>query len=173
MVGRFAWGERNDNGGRLMGFARGRGLVVGNSLFRHKGTHVKTWRAPGKVRGATAQLDYVLVPWRWRSAMRDARAWWGVDVGSDHAVVVARMRLRLKVGKTGGRCRKGVSVDASGLRKGVGLPEFVMEVRGRFGGRPGDDGESIEGLWKFGKGALMGAAEAVLPKWVIRAEVWS
>ena len=61
-------------------------------MFRHKGAHAKTWRSPGKERGDTAQLDYVLVPERWRSAMRDAREWWGVDVGSDHALFEARMR---------------------------------------------------------------------------------
>ena len=85
--------------------------------------------------------------------MRDARAWWGVDVESDHAVVVARVRLRFCVGKRRVvRCalrldklRDGTLVDTFRF----GLQELDSALR--------EGGLTAEKMWEQGKRVLLEA----------------
>ena len=57
------------------------------------------WRSPdGQYRN---QIDYVLCGQRWRSSIQSAKTSLGADCGSDHELLIAKFRLKLKkVGKT-------------------------------------------------------------------------
>ena len=47
------------------------------------------------------QVDYILSSQRWRSSMQSAKTRPGADCGSDHELLIAKFRLKLKkVGKT-------------------------------------------------------------------------
>ena len=47
------------------------------------------------------QVDYILCSQRWRSSIQSAKTRPGVDYGSDHELLIAKFRLKLKkVGKT-------------------------------------------------------------------------
>ena len=47
------------------------------------------------------QIDYILCSQRWRSSIQSAKTWPGADCGSDHELLIAKFRLKLKkVGKT-------------------------------------------------------------------------
>ena len=47
------------------------------------------------------QIDYVLCSQRWRSSIKSAKTRPGADCGSDHELLIAKFRLKLKkVGKT-------------------------------------------------------------------------
>ena len=47
------------------------------------------------------QIDYILCSQRWRSSIQSAKARSGADCGSDHELLIAKFRLKLKkVGKT-------------------------------------------------------------------------
>ena len=47
------------------------------------------------------QMDYILYCWRWRSSIQWAKTRVGADCGSDHELLIAKFRLKLKkVGKT-------------------------------------------------------------------------
>ena len=58
-----------------------------------------TWTSPdGQHRG---QIDYILCSQRWRSAIQTVKIRPGADCGSDHELLIAKFRLKLKeVGKT-------------------------------------------------------------------------
>ena len=46
-------------------------------------------------------IDYILCSQRWRSCIQSAKTRLGADCGSDHEVLIAKFRLKLKkVGKT-------------------------------------------------------------------------
>ena len=46
-------------------------------------------------------IDYILCSQRWRSSTQSAKTRLGVDCGSDHELLIAKFRLKLKeVGKT-------------------------------------------------------------------------
>ena len=57
------------------------------------------WTSPdGKFRN---QIDYILCSQRWRSSIQSAKIRPGADCGSDHELLIAKFRLKLKkVGKT-------------------------------------------------------------------------
>ena len=47
------------------------------------------------------QIDYILFSQRWRSSIQSAKTRLGADCGSDHELLIAKLRLKLKkVGKT-------------------------------------------------------------------------
>ena len=47
------------------------------------------------------QIDYILCSQRWRSSIQSAKTRLGADCGSDHELLTAKLRLKLKkVGKT-------------------------------------------------------------------------
>ena len=58
-----------------------------------------TWTSPdGQHQN---QIDYILCSQRWRSSIQSAKTRLGADCGSDHELLIAKFRLKLKkVGKT-------------------------------------------------------------------------
>ena len=73
-------------------------MVIANTLFQqHK--RLYTWTSPdGQHRN---QIDYILFSQRWRSSIQSAKTRLGTDCGSDHELLIAKFRLKLKKeGKT-------------------------------------------------------------------------
>ena len=60
---------------------------------------VRAWTSPdGEHRN---QIDYILCSQRWRSSIQSAKTRQGADCGSDHELLIAKFRLKLKkAGKT-------------------------------------------------------------------------
>ena len=58
-----------------------------------------TWTSPdGQYQN---QIDCILCSWRWRSSIQSAKIRPGADCGSDHQLLIAKFKLKLKkVGKT-------------------------------------------------------------------------
>uniref|UniRef100_A0A915LAN4 Uncharacterized protein n=1 Tax=Romanomermis culicivorax TaxID=13658 RepID=A0A915LAN4_ROMCU len=62
--------------------------------FQHKRIHKKTWQS---LEGCTFnEIDFICISQKWRSSLRDARAYGKVDVGSDHYLVRGEMKLKLR-----------------------------------------------------------------------------
>ena len=70
-----------------------------NTLFQQHKRRLYTWTSPdGQHRN---QIDYILCSERWRRSIQSAKTRPGADCGSDHELLIAKLRLRLKkVGKT-------------------------------------------------------------------------
>ena len=87
-------GEINDNGERLRNWCNTNRLRIGSSLFSHKDVHKGNWRSPD---GCTVnQIDQICYSHRWSSSVEDVRVYRGADVASDHHLVVARLKMKLK-----------------------------------------------------------------------------
>ena len=73
-------------------------LVVANTLFQQHKRRLYTWISPdGQHQN---QIDYILRSQRWRSSIQSAKTRQGADCGSDHELLIAKFRLKLKkVGK--------------------------------------------------------------------------
>ena len=80
-------------------------LVIGGTLFPHKECHKRTWRSPDGV--IVNQIDHLAFSKRWRSSLQDVRVLRGADVGSDHHLLMAKVRLRIAKARKGesGRVR--------------------------------------------------------------------
>ena len=81
------------------------------------------------------QTDFILCSQRWRSCIQSAKTRPGADCGSDHALLIAKFRLKLKkVGKTTRPFRYDLnqipydySVEVKDLFKGLDLIECLKD----------------------------------------------
>ena len=73
-------------------------LVIANTLFQQHKRKLYTWTSPdGEHQN---QIDYILCSQRWRSSIQSVKTRPGADCGSDHELLIAKFRLKLKkVGK--------------------------------------------------------------------------
>ena len=94
VTGKFGLGVQNEAGQRQIKFCQENALVITNTLFhQHKG-RLYTWTSPdGHHRN---QIDYILCSQRWRSSEQSTKTRLGADCGSDHVLLIAKFRLKLK-----------------------------------------------------------------------------
>ncbi|KAK2711762.1 hypothetical protein QYM36_012773 [Artemia franciscana] len=99
ILGKFGQGHRCENGQRLVNYALMNHLVITNTIFQHKLSHLLTWHSNDGV--TKAQIDFILVRQRWRSSVQDSRSYNGADTGSqsepDYRLVAAKILLRLAI----------------------------------------------------------------------------
>ena len=84
---------------RLIEFCQENALITANTLFQQHKRRLYTWTSPGgQYRN---KIDYTLCSQRQRSSIQSAKTRLGADCGSDHELLIAKLRLKLKkVGKT-------------------------------------------------------------------------
>ena len=114
----------NEAGQRLIEFCQENALVIANTLFQQYKRRLYTWTSPdGQYQN---QIDYILCSRRWRSSIQSTKTKAGVDCGSDHELLIAKFRLKLKkVGKTTSLFRYDLNQ----------IPyDYTVEVRNRFKG---------------------------------------
>ena len=135
VTGKFGLGGWNEAGQRLIEFCQENTLVIANTLFQQHKRRLYTWTSPdGKHQN---QIDYILCSQRWRSSIQSAKTRLGADCGSDHELLIAKFRLKLKkVGKTTRPFRYDLNQ----------IPyDYTVEVRNRFKGL-----DLIECLMNYG-----------------------
>ena len=94
VTGKFGLGVQNEAGQRLIEFCQENILVIANTLFQQHKRRFYTWTSPdGQHQN---QTDYILCSQRWRSSIQSAKTRPGADCGSDHELLIAKFRLKLK-----------------------------------------------------------------------------
>ena len=93
-VGEFGLGKRNDRGQALIDFCKRSKLIVTNTWFQHEKRRRYTWKRPGDT--GRYQLDYILIKHRYRNSVKNSRTYPGADANTDHNLIVAKVKLRLK-----------------------------------------------------------------------------
>jgi len=110
---------------RLIEFSQENALVIANILLEQHKRRFYTGTSPyGRYQN---QIDYILCSQRWRSFIQLAKTRPGADCGSDHELLIAKFRFKLKkVGKTTRPFRYDLNQ----------IPfDYTVEVRNRFKGR--------------------------------------
>ena len=127
-TGKFGLRVWNEAGQRLIEFCQENALVIANTLFQQHKKRLYTWTSPnGQYQN---QIDYILWSQRWRSQQKSLYSQHktrpGADCGSDHELLIAKFRLKLKkVGKTTSPFRYDLNQ----------IPyDNTVEVRNRFKG---------------------------------------
>ena len=122
----------------LTEFCQENALVIANTLFQQHKRRLFTWTSPdGQYRN---QTDYILSSQRWRSSIQSAKTRLGGDCGSDHELLIAKFRLKLKkVGKTTRSFRYDLNqipydhtVEVTNRFKGLDLIECLKNYGWRF-----------------------------------------
>ena len=123
-TGKFGLGVQNEAGQRLKKFCQENALAIANTLFQQHKRRLYTWTSPdGQHRN---QIDYILWSQRWRSSIQLAKTRPGADCGSDHELLIAKFRLKLK--KTGKTIRP-FKYDLNQIPY-----DYTMEVKNGFKG---------------------------------------
>ena len=126
ITGKFGLGVQNEAGQRLTEFCQENTLVIvcSNTLFQQHKRRLYTWTSPdGQHQN---QIDYILCSQRCRSSIQSAKTRPGADCGSDHELLIAKFRLKLK------KVEKTTEPFRYDLNK---IPyDYTVEVRNRFKG---------------------------------------
>ena len=105
-------------------FAKRTHWSLTNTLFQQHKKRLYIWTSPdGQYQN---QIDYILCSQRWRSTTQSAKTRLGADYDSDHELLIAKFRLKLKkVGKATTSLRYDLNQ----------IPYYyTMEVTNRFNG---------------------------------------
>ena len=99
VTGKFGLGVQNEAGQRLIAFCQENALVIANTLFQQHKRRLYTWISPDGQHWN--QIDDILCSQRQRNSIQSAKTRPGADCGSNHELLIAKFRLKLKkVGKT-------------------------------------------------------------------------
>ena len=110
--------------GHIIEFCQENAVVIANTLFQQHNGRLYTWTSPDDQH--QNQVDYILCSQRWRSSIQSAKIRPGADCGSDHELLSAKFRLKLKkVGKT----TRSFRYDLNQIPY-----DYTVEVRNRFKG---------------------------------------
>ena len=124
VTGKFGLGMQNEAGQRLIEFCKENALVITNTLFQQHKRRCYTLTSPDGQH--PNQIDYILCSQRWRSCIQLAKTRSRADCGSDHELLIAKFRLKLKkIGKT----TRPFRYDLNQIPD-----EYTVEVRNRFKG---------------------------------------
>ena len=133
VTGKFDLGVQNEVGQRLIEFCQGNTLVIANTLFQQHKRRLYTWTSPdGQHQN---QIDYILYSQRWKSSIHSAKARLGADCGSNHELLIAKFRFKLKkVGKTTRPFRydlnqipNNYTVEVTNIFKGLDIIDRVSD----------------------------------------------
>jgi hypothetical protein len=93
-VGRYGLGNKNEAGERLLQFCEENYLFLVNTYFEQPEQRPYTWTSPdGQYRN---QIDYILGRRQWRSAFQSVKTRPDADCGSEHELLTATVRIKLK-----------------------------------------------------------------------------
>lgn len=159
IMGRHGLGKMNENGERFANFCSTNGLTIGGTIFPHKRIHKATWRSPDGV--TENQIDHFCISSKFRRSLRDVKVARGADAASDHHLLLATLKLKLKsYNKSKGTDRPKYEVGQ--LQSGK-KEEFKISLKNRF--QPlallNDD---VEAHWRKIKDVFTTTCEEVLGK---------
>ena len=97
-------------------------MVIANTLFQQHKRKLYTWTLPDSQH--QNQIGYILCSQRWRSSIQPTGTRPGADCGSDHELLVAKFRLKLK---KAGETTRPFRYDLNQIPN-----NYTVEVRNRF-----------------------------------------
>ena len=94
IVGKHGLGNRNQAGERLFDTSAANNLFITHTFFQQPKRRQYTWISPNRL--YRNQIDYMLCSKRWRSAVQVAKTLSGADCGTDHQLLVTKLRIKIK-----------------------------------------------------------------------------
>jgi hypothetical protein len=164
VMGPHGIGHLNDNGLRMLTMASYANLKIGNTFFEHSTKQKITWHS--NTGRCQKQLDYILVGSNFGSTLLDVKANCEATIGSDHSLVIGKLRMKLRAPKKHNRV---VKRDLSYLLRPEHADEFKIALQNRF--TPLDE-ETVESCWAQLKDALTTAVAEVCPRSRRKTHEW-
>ena len=163
VMGRHGLGEMNENGERFADACALNNMVIGGSVFLQKRIHKATWVSSDLI--TENQIDHVCIAKKFRRSLKDVRVKRGADVASDHDLVVAKLKLKLRRNETGEQ-RRRARYNVDFLRDVSTAERFRVTLSNRYQVpqelHEDDEGLNINSQWMDVKEAVNYACEEVV-----------
>ena len=158
VVGPYGLGERNMRGDRWVEWCTENGLTIMNTWFYNHPRRLWTWKSPGdRVKN---QIDYIAIDQRFRNSVKQAKGYPGADCGSDHVLIAAEIKIKLKKLE---EKKKRELYDWKAIEENEEIKkEYRLRLQNRF--QLLDEAHEIEAKWKLFKEALTNVTAEVVPR---------
>ena len=127
VMGRQGLGRMNENGEMLADFCAFNNTIIGDSMFPHRRIHKATCMGITGPQDRKSNRPYLH---RFRRSTQDVRVQRGADAASDHHLVLARMKMKLKKREVKRSTRTHYNVDF--LQDRVTTESFRLTVRNKY-----------------------------------------
>jgi hypothetical protein len=145
-------GNRNEAGERLLEFCEVNALFPANTYCEQPEQTLYTWTSPDvKYKN---QIDYILGRRQWRSAIQSVKTRPDADCGSDHELLTATVRTKLK--KT--QVTKGWKLDTDNIPE-----DYKTDIKKKLATVKLEGGNS-EDTWRALKDTFKEVADKHIPK---------
>ena len=129
MMGKEGLGTMNDNGELFTDFCEQTNLVISGAVLPPCTMHKVTWSS--LTLRTENQIDHITISSRWPRTLKDVRAYRGADIGSDHTLVIVKLKARIqRVRKSG--LQRNQRFDISKLNTPAQQKEFSLLLSNRF-----------------------------------------
>ncbi|XP_063435686.1 craniofacial development protein 2-like [Mytilus trossulus] len=127
-MGKHGCGNMNENGERLAELYTTNNYVIGGTIFPHRNIHKLTWCSPNQ--RDKNQIDHIMINGVWKRSLLDVKVKRGADVGRDHHLVKADIKLKLRA--NGKNTRSWKQFDIEKLKESNVRKEYTTLIRNRF-----------------------------------------
>ena len=168
-LGRYGKGTRNNSGEILLDFCAEHDLIITNTLFKHKPTHITTWTAPyrkfeqnnePRKNPIRNQIDYIITKVRHKRFIRNSRAYGGIDTDTDHKLVITHFTINWY--KTKRSTTKTMKIDYSKLDDPKLKEQYQKQITSKMEEIKEDENQQEK--WNKTCEILKNTAEKVLGK---------
>ena len=150
--GGFGYGQRNEEGERILEFATAHDLVIGNSLFKKPENHLVTYQSGGH----HSQIDYILLRSCDMKHTRNIKVINSEECVSQHRLLVCDVSLKFSPPK---RRQYAPKLRTWKLRDQSHRSEYTSEMeKALLSASPTD---SVEDTWQTLKSTILTTAEKV------------
>ena len=147
-----------DRGEKLLTFCATNDLCLTNTMFKQsKFNRQWTWDSPDQ--RTHNKIYYIIVSNKWKRCVTNSRSFPSADVGSDHQLVMANMKLKFKT-KTKPNHPKRYEVFK--LKNETTRRKYEIEIGGRFAPLLNDEETDANTLWEGIKSAINDTSKDLL-----------
>ena len=140
VMGKHGMGIITNNGERLINICQENNLVIGGSLFTHRDIHKLTWTSPDG--NTKSQIDHIIINGKWRHSLLDVRVKRNADIGSDHNLLVAKVKIKLRKAKIASVTNQRIAIEK--LKDQATRTNYCTTLRNRFNVLQNDTAMTID-----------------------------